>query len=232
MLDKVGGEDGADGVQAAQEGGSDAVEAHGGDGGLGALPLLKSSQEEEGGTHAGQGAGDGHGQNEVLLLPHPAVAGGVLVGTGGLQLVAQTGLFQEDPHGDADEDAQGDGDVLVVAKQLPQPQAGQESVWIGGRQGEGVGAGLLLHLAQEGVDQIEADPVEHDAGDDLVDVAVSLQQAGDSAQDGTGQDGGDEAHVPGQSPGQGAVQAGASAHHILTGGTDVEQADLEGEQDG
>ena len=221
-------------MQAAQESGGDAVETHGGDGGLGALPLLKSGQEEEGSAHASQSAGDGHGQNEVLLLPHPAVAGGVFVGTGGLQLIAQAGFFQKDPHGDADEDAQGDGDgdVLVVAKQLPQSQTGQKGIWVGGGKGEGVGTGLLLHLAQEGVDQIEADPVEHDAGDDLVDVAVRLQQAGDGAQDGTGQDGGDEAHIPGQPPGQGAVQASASAHHVLTGGTDVEQADLEGEEDG
>ena len=121
-------------MQAAQEGGGDAVEAHGGDGGLGALPLLKPGQEEEGSAHASQSAGDGHGQNEVLLLPHPTVAGGVLVGAGGLQLVAQAGLFQKDPHSDADEDAQGDGDgdVLVVAEELPQTQTGQKGVRVGG----------------------------------------------------------------------------------------------------
>ena len=51
-------------------------------------------------------------------------------------------------------------------------------------------------------------------------------------QNGTGQHRGHQAHVPGHPPGQGAVQAGARAHHILTGGADVEQANLEGEQDG
>ena len=63
MLDEVGGEDGPDGVQPAQEGGGDAVEAHGGDGGLGALPLLKAREEEHGRAHSGQAAGDGHGED-------------------------------------------------------------------------------------------------------------------------------------------------------------------------
>ena len=39
---------------------------------------------------------------------------------------------------------------------------------------------------EEHVHQIQADPVEHDAGDDLVDIAVRLQRAGDGPQQSPG----------------------------------------------
>ena len=234
MLDEIGGENGSDGTQSAQEGGGDAVEAHGRDRGLGALPLLEPREEQHGRAHAGQPAGDGHSENQVLLLLHAAVFCGELVAAGGLQLVAQLGLFQQDPDQDRHQDRQwdGNGHILVVVEQLLQAHGGQDCAGVGAGERHGVGAGGLLHQAQEHIHQIQADPIEHDAGDNLVDVAVGLQQAGDRAQRGAGHNRGQQAHVPGHAPGQGAVEASPGAHHVLPRGANVEQAHLIGEEDG
>ena len=232
MLNEIRGEDSADGIQSAQEGGGDAVEAHGRHCGLRDLPLLESGEEQRGRAHAGKAAGDGHGEDDVSLLLHAAVLGRKLVAAGGPQLIAQLGLLQQDPdaHGHDHRQGDGDGHILVVGEQGAQAQRGQDGVGIRAAQGEGVGTGCLLHLGQQGVHQIQADPVEHDAGDDLIHIAVRLQEPGDGAQHRTGSNSRQQAHVPGQPEAQGAVQAGAGADDVLAGGADVEQAHLIGEQ--
>ena len=85
---------GVQGVQAAQKGGGDAVEAHAGDGGGRALPLLVAGEVQHGRAHACQGAGDHQAQDHVPLFRHAAVLGGVLVEAGGFQLIAELGLAQ------------------------------------------------------------------------------------------------------------------------------------------
>lgn len=89
MLDKERGEDRADGVQAAEEGSRDAVEAHGRDGGGGALPLLVAGEVQHRRAHTGQSAGDHQAQDDVALFRHAAVFRGIFVKTRGLQLVAE-----------------------------------------------------------------------------------------------------------------------------------------------
>ena len=97
VLNEIGGENGADGVEAPQEGGGNAVEAHGGNRGLGTLPLLEAGEEEQPRAQARQTSGNDHGQNDVPALLHAAVPGGALVEAGGLELIAQLGLFQKHP---------------------------------------------------------------------------------------------------------------------------------------
>src|SRR5699024_1402061 len=68
-----------------------------------------------------------------------------------------------------------------------------------------------------------------DGGDNLVDVQIGHEQVGDGAPQ-TAQDGrGQQAHIPGQVKGDGAVQSAVGAQGVLTGGADVEQAGFEGE---
>ena len=72
MLDEEGGQNRPDRVQAAEEGRGNAVEAHGGDGGLAALPLLIAGEVEHRRAETGQRTADGERQNQVapfLLLP-------------------------------------------------------------------------------------------------------------------------------------------------------------------
>src|SRR5699024_4653244 len=72
------------------------------------------------------------------------------------------------------------------------------------------------------------DPVEHDGGDDLVDVQVCLEQAGDGAPDAAQHRRSDQAHIPGQVQDDGAVQRAVGAQGVLPRRADVEQAGLEG----
>ena len=124
VLDKERGEHGADGVQSAEEGRGDAVEAHRRDGGGGALPLLISGEVEHRRAHAGERAGDHEAEDDVALFRHAAVFGGILVVAGGLELIAELRLFQHDPHEDRHQHGQRDRetDVLVVVKQRAEPQ--------------------------------------------------------------------------------------------------------------
>ena len=122
--------------------------------------------------------------------------------------------------------------VDVVGKNSTQTHTGQQCAFVHRADVHGVGRGGLLHAGQQNVYAVQADPVEHDAGDDLVDVELGLQEAGDGTQQGAGQNGTQQAHPPGQLQPQGHIQAGTCAHHILTGDTDVEQAGLVGEQHG
>ena len=82
------------------------------------------------------------------------------------------------------------------------------------------------------VRQIQGDPVEHDAGDDNVDIAVGTQRTGNGTEERAGSNSQQQAQVPRQLPGDRGIKADACARDILTGRADVEHADLIGEQDG
>ena len=92
----------------------------------------------------------------------------------------------------------------------------------------GAGAVLVNKL----IDQIQADPVEHDGGNDLVDVEVGLEEARDRTPETAQNGGGDQADEPWQLEHDGAVQSAVSAQRVLTRRTDVEQAGLEGKRHG
>ena len=125
-----------------------------------------------------------------------------------------------------------DAHILVVVEQSAQAKGGQQRAGVGIRQHHGVGAGHLLNVGQEHVGEVEDDPVQHDAGDDLVDVAVGLQQAGDGAQQRAARHGQQHAGKPAPSPRQRGVEAQCHARAVLAGGADVEKAHLIGEQNG
>ena len=234
VLYEVGGEDVADGVQTAEEGGGDAVEAHGRHGGLAALPLLKSGEEQQRRAETCERARDDHREDDISLLVHAAVFRGVFIAAGRAQLVAELGLLEENPdeYGHEDSYRQRDRDILVVAEELSEAEARYQRGGIGAGKSEGVGAGGLLDGREDHVDNIEAYPVEHDAGDDLVDVAVGFQRAGDCAEYRAGEHCADDADVPRLIQRQRQIQCRARAGDVLAGGTDIEQADLIREQNG
>ena len=233
MLDKERGEDRADGVQAAEEGSRDAVEAHGRDGGGGALPLLVAGEVQHRRAHTGQSAGDHQAQDDVALFRHAAVFRGVFVKTRGLQLVAELRLVEHDPHDDCHHDGQRDrkADVLVLVEQRAEAERRQHSGGVGVGQNLGIGAGVLFYERKEHIGQIQHDPVEHDAGNDLVDVAVGLEQARNTGQQRAAENGEQHARQPAPAKAQRCVQAQRRADAVLTGSADIEQADLIGEQD-
>ena len=95
----------------------------------------------------------------------------------------------------------------------------------------GVGAGVLLHRGEEHIGQIQHDPVEHDAGNDLVDVAVGLEQAGNAAEDRAAANGEQHTRKPAPAEAERRVQAQRHAGAVLSGCTDVKEAHLVGKQD-
>ncbi len=96
----------------------------------------------------------------------------------------------------------------------------------------GVVGGRLLDVGQERVDQVQGDPVEHDAGNDLVDVAVRLEDTGDRTDQSTGQNRGDHARQPAPAEADRAVDARAGTGDILSGCADIEEPDLIGKEHG
>ena len=146
VLYEVGGEDVADGVQTAEEGGGDAVEAHGRHGGLAALPLLKSGEEQQRRAETSERARDDHREDDISLLVHAAVFRGVFIAAGRAQLVAELGLLEENPdeYGHEDSYRQRDRDILVVAEELSEAEARYQRGGIGAGKSEGVEPGGLL----------------------------------------------------------------------------------------
>ena len=228
MLDEEGAEDRADRVQAAEEGRGDAVEAHAGDAGLRAGPLLNAREVEERGAHAGERAADDERDDDVALFLHAGVLRGVLVVAGGAQLIAELRALEDDVDRDRDEDRErhAERDVLVVAEDLRQAEARHDGAGARGQHLVGIGAGGLLDVREDDVHEIEADPVEHDAGDDLVDVGIGLEEAGDAAEERARRHGEEHAQPPRPVERQRRIQARADARNILTRDADVKQAHL------
>ena len=94
-----------------------------------------------------------------------------------------------------------------------------------------IGAGRFLHVCQQIVHRVKGYPVEHDAGDDLVYVAVAFEDTAYSAEDCAGRHGQKQAHPPGQLPRKRRVDRNACAECVLAGSAYIEQADLIRKQD-
>ena len=235
------GEDHRDGVVQGQQGHGNAVEAHGRQGLIGGpIELRVAGEPVQGRAGPGQSTGDGHGQHDVALVPDTGIAGGVTVGAAGLQLIAQGGLVHQDVHGDGDDDGNENAAVdLGAGEDGVQPQLG------GGHAVEGglidiAGLGALDHIleiadVEHPGHQVGGDPVGHDARQHLVDVQQGLHQAGDRAPQSAGQAPGQEGQHPDNAHGHSAGGNGQGHHQgdhggdqILTGGTDVKEARLEG----
>ncbi len=182
-----GAEDAADGVAVRQERHGDAVKASGFNG-LEQSILPAAGQVEQAAAKTGQGAGDDHGQDNVLFRADAGVHSGVPVVAASLQLIAKGGLLQNHPHDNGDHNGQYDADVHVAVMEQPvQAQPGQDGAGIGVGQGGGpvrgggapVGVQHPGHVGNQKIHQVHADPVEHDGGQHLVYVEKGLEEAGE-----------------------------------------------------
>ena len=166
------------------------------------------------------------------------------VGAAGLQLVAEGGFFHNDIDHNGQQDRHKDTAVdLRIGEQVVQAHLGGSHTVIGGLI-DVTGLGVFHHVLEVADiehprHQIGGDPVGHDAGQYLVDVQQRLQQAGDGAPQRAGQ----HAAQKGQQPdnagrnrrrgyAQRDIQRDKSAHQVLTGCADVEQARLKGYRHG
>ena len=241
MGDEQRREHGTDGVRACQQCHRDTVEAHARQaGGVQRVPLGHVGQIEQACAEACQRTGNGHGEDDVLLLVDTGIAGGVLVQANGLELVAEGGLVQHHPdqHGHRCRQEDGNGGAVGL-EQLVQAEVRDQGLGKIGvlTQVQSTGVAHVVHgagavLVDELIHQIQADPVEHNGGNDLVDVEVGLEETGDRAPQAAQQGCYQQADEPGQLEHDGAVQRTVSAQRVLTGCTDVEQAGLEGKRHG
>ena len=176
-----------------------------------ALPLLVAGLVQQRAAKRRKAARDGKREHGVAPLGHAAVFGGVLVEAGRLELIAEAGLFQHDPHEDGHEDRQRyrDGDILVAAEELVEPERRQQRLLRRAVHLVSIGARHLLDVGEDHVGGVQEDPVEHDAGDDLVDIAERLEQADDRTGGHTGRDGEEHARQPAPAPRECRVQARA-----------------------
>ena len=116
MLDKEGGENGADRIEASQEGCCNTVKAHSRDGSQRAFPLLNTRLIIEGAAQARQTARNKQGQQNISVFGHAAVLGGILVEACSFKLIPKPGFFQQHPdaYGNEDRQRNGNGHILVI----------------------------------------------------------------------------------------------------------------------
>ena len=234
MTDEQRREDGADGVRVCQQCGCNAVKAHSRQaGGVQGVPLTTAGQIEQTGTKACQCTGNRHGQNDVFLFIDTGIAGGVLVQANGFQLIAKGRFFQHDPHHNGHDDGQKDGDGGVAGVEQFAHPAGRD-LRLRGVGGQLPGAGVMRIIHHAGaaaiddlIDKVQTDPVEHDRGNNFVDVQVRLKDAGNGPPQRTEHSGYQQAHPPGHAQHNGKVQSAESAQRVLPCCANVEQAGFE-----
>ena len=241
IADKERRKNRADGVGAGQQGDRDAVEAHAEDGFFQHV-LARTGQVVDSAADAGQRAGDDHGQHDVTLGVDARVLGSVAAQAAGLQLIAEGRLLQDDPDEDGKNNRDDDRNIdpARVAEQCRKRPPGQDRTGVCNVQRGGAvrvrrapaGGQHIGHVGQQQIDEVHADPVEHDGGDDLIDVEIRLEQARENAPDRTADSARQQADVPRQLELNGAQQREESAHRVLAGRTNVEQARLERKADG
>ena len=232
MLDEERGEDSTDRAQTAEEGCSNAVEAHARDGGLCTLPAHVTGEEEHRGAEACQRTGNDKGEDDVAVLRHAGVFGCILVAAGGLELIAELGFAEENAYGDGNENSKrnGDGDILVFVKELVQPGIREKGGWVNILNIHGIRASDFFYLCKQCICGIEGNPVEHDAGNDLVNIAAGLEEANNGTETSTGYQSEDHARQPAPAPGESGIETCTGACHILPGNADVKEADFIGEE--
>ena len=121
-------------------------------------------------------------------------------------------------------------------EQLVQTQPGQNGVRIGvdqsrrpvGGRGAPVGVQHPGQVGNQEIDQVHADPVEHNGSQNLVDIEQGLKQAGKQSPKGAAQSRRQDAHIPRLLQLNGAGEGQKRAHGILARGADVKQAHLIG----
>ena len=234
MLDKVGGEDSADRVEAAKEGSGNSVKAHTGNGRTGDLPLLKVCKVEERGTEPGKSTGNHKGKNNVAFFSHAAVFGGILIITGGLEFITELCFVENDGNGNRHKNRERNGkrNTRVASKEIFQAKSREKGFGVGDIDMEGIGACGFFYTGKQHIGAVEADPVEHDAGDDFIDIAVGFEQADDGSEECAGEHCKEHAGQPAPTKLQSGIKGGADADGILAGNTDIEKADLIREEDG
>ena len=204
--------------------------------------LAGTGQVVDGAANAGQRTGNDHGKHDVTLGIDTRILGGITAEAAGFQLIAESRLLQDDPDEDGKKNRDNDGNVdpAGIAEQRGKRPLGQDRPWVGSAQRGGTvrvgrapaGSQHIGHIRQQQVHQIHTDPVEHDGGDDLIDVEIRLEQARENAPDGTAHSARQQADVPRHLELNGAQQREKCTHGVLTGSADVEQAGLEGKADG
>lgn len=157
--------------------------------------MARTGQVVDGAADAGQRAGDDHGQHDVALGVDARVLGSVAAQAAGLQLIAEGRLLQDDPDEDGKNNRDDDGNIdpARVAEQCRKRPPGQDRTGVCNVQRGGAvrvrrapaGGQHIGHVGQQQIDEVHADPVEHDGGDDLIDVEIRLEQARENAPDRT-----------------------------------------------
>jgi len=141
-----------------------------------------------------------------------------------------------DDYGDDDGKEYRDGGRLVFKKRC-YVQIGDNGSGEQGTEIPDLGLGGVVHdpraaAVHDGVYGIEAYPVEHDGGYDLVYVEICLENARDSAPESAEYGRAYQTGPPGQAEDYSAEKRPESPHSVLSCRSDIEKAGLEGKSDG
>ena len=157
----------------------------------------------------------------------------------GLQFIPECGLVQHHPQDDCNDHGEEDRDGGGLDK-VPGAKPAQvgnlrlrgdhiQTECLAVVRGEHDAVSAAVH---DCIHAVQADPVEHDRGDHLIDVEVCLEEARDRTPQCTEEDRGQHADIPRELQHEGEHQRAEYAQGELAGGTDVEQAGCERKRDG
>ena len=239
MGDKCCGENCADGVRGRQKRNRNAVKADAGQGsGVLWIPFAHAGQVVESGAEASQRACDHHGKDDIPLFVDTGIAGSILVVTARLQLIAEGGFIDDEPdddrHKNCQEHCNGGG---FVVEHIAKTQIRNHGVREVCPKAVGLGLGGVVHDAgaaaiDDGVHRIEPNPVEHDGGDDLVDIEICLEDTGNCAPDCAKQRRRQQANPPGHFQHNGKIQCAEGTYGILTSSANVKKSRFKCEANG
>ena len=221
-------------MKAAKEGCCDSIKAHARNGCLLNHPGLNSAEIENSCTKSCKTASDHHGYNGISLLFHAAVFCSIFVHTCCAKLKTEFCFFQKYPHYDCHyhRNNKTDGYEFVSGKDLVQSTVGKKSTLIAAGKIYSVWSRLGFHLGKKQIHHIQGNPVQHDTGNNLVYIEVSLQCTGDAAYQGCDHDCCDHAYIPGHAKFQRKIQRSSGSNYILSCCSNVKKSNLVSKQNG
>ena len=223
MLNEVGSENRSDGVKSAEESCRDSVKAHSRNGGSGAEPLFKARLIKQRTAETCKSARNNKGKNHVAFFRHTAVLSGVLVVTGCFQFVTELGFVKHNRNDNRNNNSKRNcnADIFVVIKELFKSKGRQKRISAMACNLVCIRTGRFFYIIKYHVRCVKAYPVEHDSGNNFVDVTIGFEHADKRTENSTSHNGENHAGQPAPVPRKCCVKSRAGACYILTGSADV-----------
>ena len=233
MLDEIRRENGSDRIKTAEKCSGNAVKAHRGNGGFAARPLHDTRQIIKSRSEARKRAADDDRHDDIPFFRHTAIFCGVSVISRSLQLISELGLIKYYPYHNRNNDRHGNcnRNVLVAVKQFIKSERGDNGASVHADNAFRIRAGRLFHIRQKHIDTVKAYPVQHNAADNLIHIAIGFQKSADGSENRSCDDCEQNTRIPRKSPCERGIKRNTCTDDILSRNAYIEKTGFIAEQD-